>query len=149
MIFILHGNQEEFAWNRLRRSIKTLVSEKDIEVMRSKETLAKRLSQVACGQAIVVLITNDRQDLIYFRSMIRLLRKARVLLIIPNSESETVRTGYKLEPRFLSTGPENLSEVRAVLGNMVEGEKERICVSTQKPFSRDYFFAKEELARVF
>ena len=149
MIFVLHGKQEEFTWRRLQRSIETLVSENEIEVMRSKKTLAKRLSQVTCGQAVVVLITNGMQDLIYFRSMIRLLRKARVLLIIPNPEPETVRIGYKLEPRFLSTGPDNFSEVRAVLRNMVEGEKERICVSTQKPFSHDYFLDKEELARAF
>ena len=149
MIFVLHGNQEEFIWKRLQGSIKKVVSENDIEVMRSRDSLSKRLSQVDCGQAIVVLITNDRQDLIYLRSMIRLLRKARVLLIIPNSEPETVRIGYKLEPRFLSTGPENFSEIRAVLRNMLEGEKERISISTKKPFSHKYFLAREEVARVF
>jgi len=149
MIFALHGNQEAFAWKRLQGFIKTLVSDKDIEVMRSKETLAKRLSQVPCGQAIVVLITGDRQDLTYFLSRIHLLRKARVLLVIPNQEPETVRIGYKLEPRFLSTESENYSEVRAVLRYMVKGEKDPICVSTQKPFPHDYFLSTEELGCVF
>jgi len=149
MIFVLHGNQEKFAWKRLQGSIKTLISDNDIEVMRSKETLAKRLSQVTCGQAIVVLITADRQDLTYFLSIIQLLRKARVLLVIPNQEPEAVRIGYKLEPRFLTTESENYSEVRAVLRNMVKGEKDQICVSTQKPIRHDYFLSTEELGCVF
>ena len=149
MIFALYGNQEAFVWKRLRGFIKTLVSDNDIEVMRSKETLVKRLSQVACGQAIVVLITADRQDLTYFLSIIHLLRKARVLLVIPNQEPETVRIGYKLEPRFLTTESENFSEVRAVLRYMVKGEKDQICVSTQKPFPHDYFLSTEELGCVF
>jgi len=149
MIFVMHGNKDKFEWNRLKGSIKRLVSEDEIEVMRSKETLAKRLSQVACGKAIVILITSDRQDLIYFRSMIRLLRKARVLLIIPNPEPEIVSIGYKLEPRFLTTEAENFSEVSAVIRYMVEGEKERICVSTRKPFRHNYFLAQEELGFVF
>ncbi|MBW1827931.1 MAG: hypothetical protein JRI74_00715 [Deltaproteobacteria bacterium] len=149
MIFALHGNQEKFAWKRLQGSIKTLISDNDIEVMRSKETLAKRLSQVTCGQAIVVLITADRQDLTYFLSIIQLLRKARVLLVIPNQEPEAVRIGYKLEPRFLTTESENYSEVRAVLRNMVKGEKDQICVSTQKPIRHDYFLSTEELGCVF
>jgi hypothetical protein len=149
MIFVLYGNQDEFIWKRLQRTVTKVVSEKDIEVMGSKEALVKRLAHVACGQAIVLLITTDRQDLIYLLPMIRLLRKARVLLVIPNPEQETVRIGYKLEPRFLSTGEGTFSEVRAVLSYMVEEEKNRNHVSTQKPFSHNFFLANGELDREF
>jgi hypothetical protein len=146
MIFVLHGNRDEFAWRKLRRSVTKVVSENDIEVMRSKESLAKRLTQVACRQAIVLFITTDPQDLVYFLPMIHLLRKAQVLLVIPNPDQETVRIGYKLEPRFLSTEDETFIEVRAILSHMVGEGKNRGHLSTQKTFCHDFFLANEALA---
>ena len=149
MIFVLHGNRDEFTWKSLRRAITKVVSENDIEVMHSRETLAKKLTQVACGQAIVLFITTDRQDLVYFLPMIRLLRKARVLLVIPNPEQETVRIGYKLEPRFLNTEEETFSEVRTIISHMVEEGNNRNHESTQITSSHDFFLANEELACQF
>jgi len=120
MIFVLHGEKDKCVWDNFHGAIKPLVHDSEIEILRSKECLAERLSQVTCVNAIVVLITTDRQELMYLLSIVGLLRRTRVIVVIPNQEPETIRIGYKLEPRFLSSGTENLSEILAVLQNMLE-----------------------------
>ncbi len=121
MLFVLHGKNDQSVWNKFQGAIGTLVPENEVEVLRSRECLARRLSEVSCGKAIVVLITTDRQELMYLLSIVGLLRRTRVIVIIPNQEPDTIRIGYKLEPRFLSSGTEDFSEIKAVLQNMLEG----------------------------
>jgi hypothetical protein len=100
-----------------------LISENDAEILNTPESLANRLLQVSCGQAIVVIVTEEREELVCLLSIVHLLRKARVILVVPDQDPETLKIGYKLEPRFLKCGDSDFAEVRAVVGNMLQVDK--------------------------
>ena len=60
MSLILYGREYEDNGIQFRSDIKTLVSKNEVEMLNTPESLAKRLLQVSCRQAIVVIVTKKR-----------------------------------------------------------------------------------------
>ncbi|MBW1900764.1 MAG: hypothetical protein JRJ20_03925 [Deltaproteobacteria bacterium] len=131
MSLILYGRKYEDNGVRFGSDIKTLISENEVEILNTPESLAKRLLQVSFRQSIVVIMTKEREELVCLLPIVHLLRKARVILVVPDQEPETIKIGYKLEPRFLKCGDNDFTEIRAVLKNMLQGDKCNIKIQRQ------------------
>jgi hypothetical protein len=131
MPLILYGRKYEDNGIQFRSDIKTLVSENEVEILNTPESLAKRLLQISSRQSIVVIVTKEREELVCLLPIVHLLRKVRVILVVPDQEPETIKIGYKLEPRFLKCGDSDFTEVRAVVRNMLQGDKGNIKIQRQ------------------
>jgi hypothetical protein len=134
MSLILYGRQYEDNGIQFRSDINTLASKNEVEMLNTPESLAKRLLQVSCRQAIVVIVTKKRDELVCLLPIVHLLRKARVILVVPDQDPETLKIGYKLEPRFLKCGDNDFTEVHAVLKNMLRGDKGNIKIQRRASF---------------
>ena len=90
------------------------------ELYHTIKTLSQRLSSPVDGLAIIVLIAGDRKDLLNIIAIQKLFGLIRIIIILPDREEESVKIGYKLQPRFLTYVNGEISEVHAVLGKMLE-----------------------------
>jgi len=84
------------------------------------KTLSQRLSRPIDGLAIMVLIAGDRKDLLNIIGIQKLFGFIRLIIILPDRGDESVKIGYKLQPRFLTYVNGDLSEVHAVLRKLLE-----------------------------
>jgi len=91
-----------------------------IELFKTIRTLSQRLKRPIDGSAILVLIAGDREDLLRIVAIHELFGLIRIILILPDREDESVKIGFKLQPRFLTYVNGNLSEVQGVLRKMLE-----------------------------
>lgn len=116
---ILYTKNMDASGERLQAIAESVAPGERIEVFRSIESLSERLliSNYAC--AVAILVTTNKQELKHFLLKMDILRKARLILILPDREPETIKIGYKLEPRFLSYIDSGFSEVRGVLQKML------------------------------
>jgi len=108
---------------KLKDMLTTVAVENKIEVYHTIKTLIQRLSRPVDGLVIMVLIATDRKDLLNILAVHKLFGLIRIIIILPDREDESVRIGYKLQPRFLTFVNGDLAEVHAVVANMLEISK--------------------------
>jgi hypothetical protein len=98
-------------------SLQVLVEElsnKNMKKLSSIGELTNWLLTSRTEQAVVILAVNKREEIDMVQPFIHLFRKVKIILLLPDREPETIKIGYKLEPRFLSfvdTGADMLKEV--------------------------------------
>ncbi len=85
----------------------------------SPETLANRLVRLDYADAIVVLVAKEKKELARLRLKLPRTRLSRIILILPDREPETIKTGYGFEPRFLSFIDSDFGKIKAVLRKMI------------------------------
>ena len=100
--------------------LKASAIENKTELYHTIRTLSQRLTRPIDGLAIMVLIAGDRKDLLNIIAMQKLFGFIKIIIILPDREDESVKIGYKLQPRFLTYVNGDLSEVHAVLRKMLE-----------------------------
>jgi hypothetical protein len=100
--------------------LKASAIENKTERFHTIRTLSQRLTRPIDGLAIMVLIAGDRKDLLNILAIQKLFGVNKIIIILPDREDESVKMGYKLQPRFLTYVNGDLSEVHAVLRKMLE-----------------------------
>ena len=100
--------------------LKASAIENNTELYHTIRTLSQRLTRPIDGLAIMVLIAGDRKDLLNILAMQKLFGVIKIIIILPDREAESVKIGYKLQPRFLTYVNGDISEVHAVLRKMLE-----------------------------
>jgi hypothetical protein len=100
--------------------LKASAIENNTELYHTIRTLSKRLTRPIDGLAIMVLIAGDRKDLLNILAMQKLFGVIKIIIILPDREDESVKIGYKLQPRFLTYVNGDISEVHGVLRKMLE-----------------------------
>ncbi len=116
----------------LKRAIRARISEEvTMKTYRSLEALAVRLRRPGDETMIAVLLASSRKELRQLVSIEDLLDRAAILLILPDRQEESIRTGHRLRPRFLGYVDGGTEEVSAVLEKMVRA------AGTDKALCRD------------
>jgi hypothetical protein len=100
--------------------LKASAIENNTELYHTIRTLSQRLTRPIDGLAIMVLIAGDRKDLLSILAIQKLFGVIKIIIILPDREDESVKIGYKLQPRFLTYVNGDISEVHAVLRKMLE-----------------------------
>ena len=121
MNLILYTKKTEPSGAQLRLVFKSLVSKDAMEMFHSIEGLRNRLLRTTYNDGIVVLIADTREELSELLPILHLFRKVRIVLVLPDRKPETIKIGYKLEPRFLSFIDQGFTEVKTVLKKMIDG----------------------------
>jgi hypothetical protein len=108
------------AGKKLHSVIQSLFHLLPIEILRTIESLNRRLRQPVNNFNIAVLLASSKEDLLDLLAIRDLFWNLRIILIIPDRKSETVAMGHMLRPRFLSYADGNFKDVDAVLKKMLE-----------------------------
>ncbi len=119
MKVLFYTKMKEGAGKRLQRVIKGLVSEDNIEIHKSIISLSLSLRQPKNDKTIAVLMAARNKDLMDILSISDLLHDISTIVILPDSEDDSIRKGHHLRPRYLSYIDSDFSDVGAVLGNML------------------------------
>ncbi|RKX60288.1 MAG: hypothetical protein DRP28_01560 [Thermodesulfobacteriota bacterium] len=158
MNLLFYAREEHGVCERLQRLIEGLVSEDNIEICMTIESLSQRLRQPTYDLSIAVLLAADSQDLTELLSIRDLIWDLRLILILPDRETGTIAKGHTLRPRFLTYLDSDFADVTAVLkkmlsntdGNFARGSMEDVTAVLKKMLSNtDGNFARgsmEELA---
>ena len=119
MNLILYANDSNEAGERLQNAIESIVPENQTEIYQTTFSLYQRLRKPKSEVAVAVLLATTRKELLEIHSMKDLLRDIRIILILPDTEGDTVSMGFKLYPRFASYADGNFKDVAAVLEKML------------------------------
>ena len=68
---------------------------------------------------IAILLASSREELQDILSIRELLEDTKIILIVPDTNPDTVAKGHTLRPRFLSDCNSDFVDVAAVLGQMI------------------------------
>jgi hypothetical protein len=103
----------------LQPSIAELVGSNNLEVFRTITKLTHRLQQSMDISTVAILVAATKKDLAEIGALHSWLERVKVILVLPDYETETIAQGHKLRPRFLTVIGGNLHEVLAVLKKML------------------------------
>jgi hypothetical protein len=129
------GEAEE----RLLRVIETVVTARDIKTYRTIDSLSRGLRQRRNDDDIAILLASSKVELHYLNliSLRNLLSDMKIIVILPDSNTDTVAKGHILRPRFLSYCDGDFQDVAAVLSRMLENmETDKKIITTSKPKHR-------------
>ena len=129
------GEAEE----RLLGVIETVVKTTDVKTYRTVDSLSRRLCQPRNGDDIAILLASSKVELHYLNliSLRNLLSDMKIILILPDSNTDTVAKGHILRPRFLSYCDGDFQDVVAVLSRMIENmETDKKITMASKPKHR-------------
>lgn len=117
------GEAEE----RLLMVIENIVKMKDVRTYRTIDSLSRGLRQRRTDDDIAILLASSKVELHYLNliSLRNLLWDMKIIVILPDSNTDTVAKGHILRPRFLSYCDGDFQDVAAVLSRMI-GNVEQI-----------------------
>jgi len=104
---------------RLREIVEGVALPENIIVVRSIENLLRILRQPLNGVAAAVIFDASEQELNSLLPFKELLLRMPVILVLGNSNRETVAKGHSLRPRFVTFADSDFSDVRDVLQKML------------------------------
>jgi hypothetical protein len=120
MHVLVYGNQGNIVTQRLKEAIRRVVPLKHVEEYQTVESLSNGLRRPLLSQAITILLAENRGDLAGLLSIGDLLWDIPLILILPDSDEETISTAHTLRPRFLTFADSDFADLAAVLGKMLE-----------------------------
>jgi hypothetical protein len=123
MNLLLYARDQNGSGKQLQEEVETVVSKDDMETCRSFEVLSGRLHQPRNGLEIAVLLAADTADLAHLVSLQDVFADFRIILIVPDSERDTIAQAHTLRPRFLTYADSNFEDVAMVLAKMIENLK--------------------------
>ena len=116
---ILFSTSQRKSGERLQRIVEAVVSEKNVKIYRTIDALSGGLRQPRNDVSVALLLASSRMDLHELVSLRDLLWDIKIILILPDSDPETIAKGHILRPRFLSDCKSNFQDVAAVLTRMI------------------------------
>jgi hypothetical protein len=105
---------------RLLRIIESVVSKEKVKICRNIDALSRTLRRPRDCAAIAILLATSGKDLPDILSLRDLLLDIKIILVLPDSDPDTVSKGHILRPRFMSDCSSDFQEIAAVLKRMVE-----------------------------
>ena len=129
---ILFSTSQRKSGERLQRIVEAVVSEKNVKIYRTIDALSGGLRQPRTDVSVALLLASSRMDLHELVSLRDLLWDIKIILILPDSDPETIAKGHILRPRFLSICTSDFVDVAAVLSLMIRniGANKNIDVHT-------------------
>jgi hypothetical protein len=108
------------AGKRLQEAIESVVQAENTEIYRNLESLIQRLRRPTQLLDVSILLANSRTDFLDLLSIRDLLLNLRIILILPDGNTETITRGHTLFPRFLTYANSDFKDVAAVLKKMIQ-----------------------------
>ena len=119
MKVLLYSTASEAIVERAKTVLQSSVSD-GIEVYRTINDLSLRL-RWAKDTAIVILLVGNREDFLDLLAIRHLFRNIRIIVVVPDTEHETIAMAHRLRPRYLTYIDGNFLGLSAVVNKMSEG----------------------------
>lgn len=98
-----------------------------IEIYRSINSLVQRLRKPTYDMDISILIAANKKQLSDILLIKKELRDVKIILILPDSESDTISGGHELYPRFVSYIDSDFKDVGTVLEKIIKNKHSEEC----------------------
>jgi len=119
MKVLLYTTASEGIVERAKTVLQSSVSD-GIEVYQTINDLSLRL-RGAKDTAIVILLVGNREDFLDLLAIRHLFRNIRIIVVVPDTEHETIAMAHRLRPRYLTYIDGNFLGLSAVVNKMSEG----------------------------
>ena len=132
MTLLIYTTKMGGAGERLLQTVDTVVSGENVKIYWTIDGLSRRLRQPRKDVNLAILLASFKQDLVDLLSIRDLQSDMKIILILPDSDPETVAKGHMLRPRFLTYCDSDFVDVAAVLSLMVRnlGEDKSLDIHT-------------------
>ncbi len=127
MKILLYLPHEDGVGKKLLGIIKELAVNEKIEIYRSIDSLVQRLRKPTYDMDISILIAANKKQLSDLLLIKEEFRDIKIILILPDSESDTISEGHKLYPRFVSYIDSDFNDIEAVLEKMIKNKHSEEC----------------------
>ena len=104
---------------RLCRKIESMVPEKGLQTFGALRDLILALQRPPNRDTVVVLLSETREEVVRLTAFRDLFADYRCILILPDSDPETISRGHGLYPRFLTHVDADAKDIAAVLAKMI------------------------------
>ena len=119
VLFFSGGNRGEE--NRIKQIMNDL--DQEIEVYSSLNTLSKRFHKPSVNLNLMIFLVSCHEILSGLLAIRKQMYDLPVVLILPDSKKETISTGHKFYPRFISFIGGDYSELVQFLDKIINREK--------------------------
>jgi hypothetical protein len=119
MEIALYFKASGFSSRRLLRALEDRVKTHLI-VFHTLEPLAEFINRPAPEKPVVILLIESRAELEIAAGADFFWERARLLLVPPDQEPETLHQAYSLRPRFMTCQDSDFSDLSAVLNNLLK-----------------------------
>ena len=126
MIVILYAKAGDPNGDQLKQLLETHVPGIEVESCETLLTLTGRLSQAGQDPSLVILLCTNHKDLTGVFPIRRWLQNIGIILILPDSDPETIALGHQLRPRFLTDIQQDFMIVAAVVEKLLKIPTERL-----------------------
>jgi hypothetical protein len=99
---LVYSSETNGVGERLMEAIQPLASSEKIETYRTLKRFSQRLRQPLNRFDVAVLLTLHKKELLEILSIRDLFSDVRIVLILPDSDKDTVSKGHALYPRFVT-----------------------------------------------
>ncbi len=119
MAVIFYSSSDTGEERDLYRVIEESLPEERIEAFHSMESLLKRLIHSVPGKTdIAVLIVSSTAEIYEVSIIYEYLYNTRIMLILKDQDTELMRSGFRIYPRYIGYISDNHSEIGLVLNRM-------------------------------
>ena len=127
MKMLLYLPHEDGVGTKLLGIIEGLAVNGKIEIYRSIDSLVQRLRKPTFDIDVFILIASNKKQLSEVLLIKERLRDIKIILILPDRESDSISRGHELYPRFVSYIDSDFKEVGAVLEKMMKNKRREEC----------------------
>jgi hypothetical protein len=99
----------------IHQIMEQLLPSDQIEIYRSIKDLVQKLKKPLKEKPIVVVLINQREELLDMTSIRDQLYQVYLILILPDAEKETISLCHNLRPNYLTYAYRDIDELKAVL----------------------------------
>ena len=110
MELLLYAPVSQDVRERVVDTLEPVVPDDSMQVCSTIGNLYRSLQTSKPHLTIVVLVLSDRKDLKKLCSIRSMLRDARILLVLPDTEEETIAMVHRFQPRYLTFVDKNGKE---------------------------------------
>ena len=121
---------------RLEASVKAASQQAKLEICKNIEVLLKYLRHPNLRNSIVILMVENKMMLERIHKIGKWFYGCKLILILPDSDNQTIAMGHSLGPRYLSYMGGDFSDVAQVLKRMLEVAGINQVTVTGEPISR-------------
>jgi hypothetical protein len=119
MAIILYLPLTEGPGKQIYAIVKRAASKRNVELYISIQDLSERLRQSVFDVNVIVLLAANRKDLLEITSLGDFLNGMRIILVLPDCDTETIAKGHLLRPRFIAWLGDDFAHVEMVLKKML------------------------------
>ena len=118
MKLLIYANGKTATRERLSIAIEGQVQNHSIEICETVDSLSARLRQRTGDLAIVILCISSPEELKEILLLRAWLQDLRIIVLLPDRNSNTLSEGLTLRPRFVGYADTDFTDVSAVLARM-------------------------------